>query len=66
MKNIRIDYYTGTGGSKLAAELLAEKLKMNEVNVKINRIFRAEINGIDEFELDYYILIFLIINSFER
>ena len=27
MKNIRIDYYTGTGGCELVAKLLADKLK---------------------------------------
>jgi len=58
MKNIRIDYHTGTGGSKLVAELLAEKLKNNNVNVEMNRIFRASINGISEINVDYYILIF--------
>ena len=26
-KNIRIDYYSGTGGTELAAKLLADKLK---------------------------------------
>jgi len=39
MKNIRIDYHTGTGGSKLIAELLANKLKENNIDVKIYRIF---------------------------
>jgi len=55
---IRIDYYTGTGGSKLVAELLAENLKNNSANVEVNRIFRANINDIDELNADYYILIF--------
>jgi ferredoxin len=58
MKNIRIDYHTGTGGSKLVAELLAEKLKNNNTNVEVNRIFRDEISGISEISIDYYILIF--------
>jgi len=59
MKNIRIDYHTGTGGSKLVAELLAEELKNNNINVEVNRIFRAQIDGISEISnIDYYILIF--------
>jgi ferredoxin len=58
MKNIRIDYYTGTGGSKWIAELLAEKLKDNDVNILINRILRDNINGIEELNVDYYLLIF--------
>jgi ferredoxin/flavodoxin len=58
MKNIRIDYYTGTGGSKLVAELLAEKLKTNNINVEINRIFRDKITDVNELSADYYILIF--------
>ena len=58
MKNIRIDYYTGTGGSELIARLLADKLKINNCNVEINRIFRANINGVMELDTDYYILIF--------
>jgi len=58
MKNIRIDYYTGTGGAKLVAELLAKKLKINDINVEINRIYRDNIAGIDEINVGYYILIF--------
>jgi len=58
MKNIRIDYYTGTGGSKLVAELLADKLKKENCNVVVNRIYRDNINKIEKLETDYYILIF--------
>jgi ferredoxin len=58
MKNIRIDYHTGTGGSKLVAELLAEKLKNNDFQVEINRIFRNKIEENNECNADYYILIF--------
>ena len=58
MKNLRIDYHTGTGGSKLVAELLAEKLKNNNIHVEVNRIFRDQIDGIKEINADYYILIF--------
>jgi flavodoxin len=58
MKNIRIDYYTGTGGSKLVAELLADKLKNENLNVEVNRIYRDHINGVEKLETDYYILIF--------
>jgi len=58
MKTIRIDYYTGTGGSKLVAELLAKELKAKEINVEINRIYRDKISGIEEINADYYMLIF--------
>ena len=58
MKNIRIDYYTGTGGSELVAKLLANKLKNENINVEVNRIFRDNINNIEKLEVDYYILIF--------
>jgi len=58
MKNIRIDYYTGTGGSKLVAEMLAKELKTNDIDVEVNRIFRDKIIGLDEINVDYYILIF--------
>lgn len=56
--NIRIDYYTGTGGSKLIAKLLAEKLKIANKSVRVNRIIRDKISGIDKPDVDYYILIF--------
>jgi ferredoxin len=58
MKNIRIDYHTGTCCSELVADLLAEKFKINNVNVEINRIYRDKINGIKEINAGYYILIF--------
>ena len=58
MKNIHIDYYTGTGGSKLVADLLAEKLKNNNFHVEVNCIYRDNITGIKKLETDYYILIF--------
>jgi len=58
MKKIRIDYYTGTGGSKYIAESLSKKLKSSDVCVEVNRIFRDRIRGTDEFPADYYVLIF--------
>jgi len=58
MNNIRIDYYTGTGGSELVARLLANKLKNNNLNVEVNRIYRDSMNGVEKLETDYYILIF--------
>jgi len=58
MQNIRIDYYTGTGGSELVAKLLADKLRDNNLNVEVNRIYRDNINGLKTLEIDYYILIF--------
>jgi len=58
MKNIRIDYYTGTGGSELVAKLLADKLKNDSRNVEINRIYRDNIKDVEKLETDYYILIF--------
>ncbi|MCL1969701.1 MAG: hypothetical protein FWF65_09185, partial [Bacteroidetes bacterium] len=58
MQNIRIDYYTGTGGSQLVAELLADKLKKENLNVEVHRIYRAHLNEVEKLETDYYILIF--------
>ena len=60
MKNIRIDYYTGTGGSKLIAELLVDKLRSKDLNieVEVNRIYRDNIKEVEELEADYYVLIF--------
>jgi len=58
MQTIRIDYYTGTGGSELAAKLLADKLKSHNLNVEINRIYRDNISKVKTLETDYYILIF--------
>jgi len=58
MKSIRIDYHTGTGGSKLVAELLAEKLKNSDACIEVNRITRDSIHGINELHVDYYLLVF--------
>ena len=58
MKNIRIDYYTGTGGAKLVAGLLANKLNVNNFNVEVHRIFRDRVKDVVNLETDYYILIF--------
>jgi len=58
MKNIRIDYYTGTGGSELIARLLADKLKTDNRNVEVNRIYRDIIREEEHIVNDYYILIF--------
>jgi len=58
MKNIRIDYYTGTGCSELVARSLADKLKNNNFNVEINRIYRDNITENKKLDADYYILIF--------
>ena len=52
-KNIRIDYYTGTGGSKLVAELLADKLKHENQNIEVNRIYRDNIKKVEKPETDY-------------
>jgi len=57
---IRIDYYTGTGGAKLVAELLAEQLKNAHHHVEVNRIYRDNINDVENLETDYYILIFAV------
>ena len=58
MKNIRIDYYTGTGGSELIARLLADNLKKDNRNIEVDRIFRDNISEVKQLENDYYILIF--------
>ena len=60
MKNIRIDYYTGTGGTELVAKLLAKQLKDNNLNVEMNRIYRDNIKDVVNLETDYYILIFAV------
>ena len=60
MKKIRIDYYTGTGGAKIVAELLAEQLKNSNLTVEVNRIFRDNIKDIVNLDTDYYILIFAV------
>jgi len=57
-KLIRIDYYTGTGGSKLVAEKLSKKLKQNSFKVEVNRIVRDKIIDIQDVLIDYYILVF--------
>ena len=58
MKNIRIDYHTGTGGSEMVAKLLANKLNIHNMHVDVNRIFRDNIINIQTLDTDYYILIF--------
>ena len=58
MKNIHIDYHTGTGGSELIARLLADKLKNENCKVEVHRICRDNITEVKNLETDYYILIF--------
>ena len=59
MEKIRIDYHTGTGCSKLVAELLTEKLKMNNMDVVVHRIVRDQIIGTQKLDnINYYIMIF--------
>jgi len=58
MKNIRIDYYTGTGGSQFIAERLAEKLNAEGNTAVVNRIYRADIQGVKALDVDYYVLVF--------
>jgi ferredoxin len=60
IRNIRIDYYTGTGGSELVAKLLSDKLKSETYNVEINRIYRDNITNKKNIEVDYYILVFAV------
>ena len=57
-KNIRIDYYSGTGGTELVAKLLADKLKSENRTIEVNRIYRDNINTVEKLEIDYYVLIF--------
>ena len=52
MKKIRVDFCTGTGGSKLVAELAAEKLRKSNVIVEINRIIRVETTQSKEVKED--------------
>lgn len=56
--NIRIDYYTGTGGSKLIADRIAKELVAKGNRVKVNRIIRDQFVVDDDFE--YYLLLFAV------
>ena len=58
MKNIRIEYFTGTGSSEWIARLLADKLTNDHTHIEVNRIYRDNIIGVKKLEADYYILIF--------
>lgn len=55
---IKIDYYSGTNGSKLIAEKIAEKLTNAGKEVSISRINRDEIVKQSLENIEYYILIF--------
>lgn len=56
--NIRIDYYTGTGGSEFVAKQIATKLTTKGCVVTINRIIRDKFITPDNF--DYYVLLFAV------
>lgn len=56
--NIRIDYYTGTGGSEMAAKQIAFELTAKGCVVALNRIIRDQFVASDNF--DYYILLFAV------
>lgn len=56
--NVRIDYYTGTGGSERVAKRIAEELTDKGCSVKVNRIKRDEFVSDDSFE--YYVLVFAV------
>jgi len=54
MRNIRIDYYSGTGGSEWVAKLLADKLKLI-YDTKKNQLALDSIGALrDEFLFNYY------------
>lgn len=56
--NLRIDYYTGTGGSEMAAKQIAAKLTTKGCGVEMNRIVRDKFIASDGF--DYYVLLFAV------
>lgn len=56
--NIRIDYYTGTGGSEMAAKQIAAELTTKGCSMTVNRIIRDKFIASDDF--DYYILLFAV------
>lgn len=56
--NIRIDYYTGTGGSEKVAKVIAGELTKKECRVAVNRIVRDKFIADDDFE--YYVLVFAV------
>lgn len=56
--NIRIDYYTGTGGSEMIAKKIAGELTAKGCSVAINRIIRDKF--IDNDDFDYYVLVFAV------
>lgn len=56
--NIRIDYYTGTGGAEMAAKQISAKLTTKGCSVEVNRIIRDEFIDSDDF--DYYVLLFAV------
>lgn len=55
---IRIDYYTGTGGSEMVAKQLAANLTAKGCAVTLNRIIRDKFVPSDDF--DYYVLLFAV------
>lgn len=56
--NIRIDYYTGTGGTEMVAKKIADELIAKGCAVTVNRIIRDKFIGSDDF--DYYVLLFAV------
>lgn len=56
--NLRIDYYTGTGGTEMAAKQIATKLTTKGCSVEVNRIVRDKFIASDGF--DYYVLLFAV------
>lgn len=55
---IRIDYYTGTGGSERISRRIADELRHKGCDVSLNRIIRDKFSTEDTF--DYYILVFAV------
>lgn len=57
--NVRIDYYTGTGGSKRVAEQIGSQLQDAGCALKIQRIERDKFIPLEK-ATDYYILVFAV------
>lgn len=56
--NIRIDYYTGTGGTEMVAKRVAAELVDKGCDIAVNQIVRDHFIMDDSF--DYYVLLFAV------
>lgn len=57
--NIRIDFYTGTGGTQMVARNIADHLRSQGCEVTLHRIVRDAFLPLNP-EVDYYVLVFAV------